>query len=587
MILLFTLFNCFLTGEVINLKTTNFTIQDSYGGIIEMQQGSEYRLKNFENAEYAINIELKKNSLNKNDICFSKQSTIQFGDYESHHKVIYNSTINLDQEHANDPSYYLSTPIMINMVHIKQGLAIVTSDHTLLIYKVNQNFSSKTGFSTQLLSNIDYKYLRNNTTELEVTQIIYAPYNEYIYIIYSDQILGGKVDQDIQIKQIQFQGFKNTNNQINQMKVYQNFLIVPSGYDGLNIYKLHESGNIYYYNTLSSLNLFNNQIPSILIDIAFSITNQTYAYILDQINGVSRFIVNSDFINIEFIRDDLFGLIPMKNSITLAVSQDEFLLVLQQGGVFQQMIEIGFINSDWFIVKTHLLTGQYFEIDIAPTFVLLRGKDEHRILRLGIYEELETNYVFYTNDDQYTENANSFYEQYVFIPKLQAVEFYNDNFAIGNDPSKWSFNRSYPFILGLTQHTIVELPYVNYPPYVYCSTDSNQDTEFIYQYDINLYSTNCSEKEKYLEQNPTVPFQTIQCIYQESFKIKVVQSEGYLKNIQEKFAIIIFQILCISILIILSICLYRKFKKKEESLTSNIQGFEINTGYDFEPNEQL
>lgn len=37
---------------------------------------------------------------------------------------------------------------MINMVHIKQGLAIVTSDHTLLIYKVNQNYSSKTGFST-------------------------------------------------------------------------------------------------------------------------------------------------------------------------------------------------------------------------------------------------------------------------------------------------------------------------------------------------------------------------------------------------------------------------------------------------------
>lgn len=72
MILLLSFINCCLTSEVLNLTTKTFTIQDSYGGIIEVIQGSEYRLKNFENAEYAINIELIKNSSSQKDICFSK-----------------------------------------------------------------------------------------------------------------------------------------------------------------------------------------------------------------------------------------------------------------------------------------------------------------------------------------------------------------------------------------------------------------------------------------------------------------------------------------------------------------------------------
>ncbi|CAD8178541.1 unnamed protein product [Paramecium octaurelia] len=585
MILLLSFFNCFLTAEVLNLTTKTLTIKDSYGGIVEVIQGSEYKLKNFENAEYAINIELKKNSTSTKDICFSKQSTIYFGDYESHHKVIYNSTLNPDEEHANDPSYYLSSPIMINMVHTKQGLAIVTSDHTLLNYKVIQNYSSKTGFSTQLLSTVDFKSLRKHATELEVPQIIYVPYNEYIYIIYSDQIIGGKAENNIELATIQFSGFQTQNSYINQIKVYHNFLFIPAGSDGLHIYRFQESGNINYDSTLSSSNLFFKVVPIHLTDIVFSTSNQTYAYILDQLNGVSRFLVKTDKLKVELTRDNLFGLVPIKNAMSLAVSPDEYLLVLKQVGVFQQLIEVGLYNSEWFFLKTHHLTGQYFDIDIGPTFVLLRGKDEHRIIRVGIYEEFEPDYVFYSYDDQYTEKANSFHEQYVFIPKLQDVEFYNDNFAIGNDPSKWSFNQSFPFILGLTQHTIVEIPYISQPPYVYCSPSSDEDIGIVYQYDINLYSTACPEKDQYLEDNPTIPFQTVQCLYQETFKVKAIQAQGKLYDTQFQVIIIFCLILILTAVIFTLIILYRKYHKQEESLTSSIQGFENSRGYDFEPNE--
>ena len=60
----------------------------------------------------------------------------------------------------------------------------------------------------------------------------------------------------------------------------------------------------------------------------------------------------------------------------------------------------------------------------------MRGKDEHRIVRTGVYEEFEPEYIFYNQDDYFTEKANSFYEDYVFIPKLQNVLFFDSGFEL-------------------------------------------------------------------------------------------------------------------------------------------------------------
>lgn len=94
------------------------------------------KIKDFDIAEYAVNVELVGNNSHPWDVCFAKQGSIQFAEYENHHKIIFNATHNPDEEHANDPSYYLSTPIMVNMAITRKGLLIVTSDHTLLNYEV-------------------------------------------------------------------------------------------------------------------------------------------------------------------------------------------------------------------------------------------------------------------------------------------------------------------------------------------------------------------------------------------------------------------------------------------------------------------
>lgn len=38
--------------------------------------------------------------------------------------------------HRNDPGYFLSNPILVNMVHTKLGIAAVTSDHKLIVMNI-------------------------------------------------------------------------------------------------------------------------------------------------------------------------------------------------------------------------------------------------------------------------------------------------------------------------------------------------------------------------------------------------------------------------------------------------------------------
>ena len=42
------------------------------------------------------------------------------------------------------------------------------------------------------------------------------------------------------------------------------------------------------------------------------------------------------------------------------------------------------------------------------------------------------------------------------------------------DPLAWHFNLSHPFLLGITNHRLVELPYFIEHPYVACETKSKR-----------------------------------------------------------------------------------------------------------------
>ncbi|CAK60178.1 unnamed protein product (macronuclear) [Paramecium tetraurelia] len=590
MFLIIFVFVCQVIGEeLLNLSTKTFFIESEVKGVKEVIQGSRQFITDFENAEFAINIELQGNNSQPWDICFSQQGSIEFADYENHHTLIYNATHNPDEEHANDPSYYLSTPILVNMVKTNQGLMIATSDHTLLNYNITQDPQSIVGFKTQLLQEYDYDYLRSEATEAEVPQIVYAPIFEYVFLIYRDQILKGKIQPNMTLQNCSIgSGLENDNNFIGQIKILNNYMFVPLGRDGLDIYQINKDGDISLKLSMNSFDFYNKDLTISLVDVVFSqssTSSDTYAFILDSIHGVTKFLVKTNEQQITMDRDEKFGLVNVRSGLAIAVQPDDFLLILKEVGINQQLVEIGFKDEGWFEVKTHFLTGQYFDITISKQFVLLRGKSEHRIVRTGVYEEFEPEFKFYTQDDYFTEKANSFYEDYVFVPKLQNVQFYDSDFVTEGTPNSWSFQKSYPYLLGLTQHYIVELPYIIRNPQIYCNPRSELDVGNIYKYDILMNATSCPEKDKYLEENPTVPYQTIQCSYKNTFQVKVVLAQAKIYNTQELIAVIIGLIILLILLAFLLAYLYRKYKVKEEGLTSQVSGFDNQKGYDLEPND--
>ncbi|CAD8118683.1 unnamed protein product [Paramecium sonneborni] len=574
--------------ELINLNTKTFLIESQIEGVKEVIQGSRQQITNFENAEYAINIELKGNNSYPWDICFSQQGSIDFANYENHHTIIYNATHDPDEEHANDPSYYLSTPILVNMVNTNKSILIVTSDHSLLNYNVTQDRFSRVGFQTKLIQEYDYDFLRSGATEAEVPQILYASMFNYVFLVYRDQILKGYVEPNMTLKNCTIGGLENDNNFIGSIKIYENFMFVPLGMEGMDIYQINQDGDLKLYQSMNSFDLYNKNVPISLVDIVFSkseSSNETYAFILDNIHGVTKFLVRTNDKYIVLNRDDKFGLVNIKSGLTIAVQPDDFLLILKEVGINQQLVEIGFKDEGWFEVKTHYLTGQYYDIIISNWFVFLRGKDEHRIIRTGVYDVFEPEFKFYVQDDYYTEKANSFYEDYVFIPKLQNAQFFDGNFQTDGYTNQFTFKKNLPYLLGLTQHTIVELPFLIRIPSIYCNPRSEQDIGNIYKYDILLNATSCPEKDEYLKENPNVPYQTIQCSYKDSFQVKVVLAQAKIYNTQELIGVIIGLIILLILLAFLLAYLYRRFRIKEEGLTSAVQGFDNQKGYDLEPND--
>lgn len=157
-------------------------------------------------------------------------------------------------------------------------------------------------------------------------------------------------------------------------------------------------------------------------------------------------------------------------------------------------MEVGLFHKfEWFLVKTHHLNGRYFSIDITEDFALLRGKDEHRVIRYGIYEEFEPEFKFNSEDDFEKELSNSYFEQYITIPKLQAVEFFSQDDGF-NDPATWHLSKKHPFILGMTYHHIVEIPYFIQTPVVVCNTRAKSSLGRQWKYKMEMTSIWCADK---------------------------------------------------------------------------------------------
>lgn len=75
-----------------------------------------------------------------------------------------------------------------------------------------------------MTTNYTFDFLREGALSVETPQMIYADYNQYIYIIYKDQVIGGFVDYDnlnkFTLRNITGQGMQNDKDFIGTVKSY-------------------------------------------------------------------------------------------------------------------------------------------------------------------------------------------------------------------------------------------------------------------------------------------------------------------------------------------------------------------------------
>lgn len=62
-------------------------------------------------------------------LCITKHQGMVFDDYSRHTTRVFTPRYKPSDVHPNDPSYFLSIPLLVNMVHITNGFAMVSSDH--------------------------------------------------------------------------------------------------------------------------------------------------------------------------------------------------------------------------------------------------------------------------------------------------------------------------------------------------------------------------------------------------------------------------------------------------------------------------
>ncbi|CAD8144766.1 unnamed protein product [Paramecium pentaurelia] len=563
----------FLLQTVLAKQLTNLTTHVLYNKISESEQinvvvTEQLNIRDYPQAKYVIDAKLE--SEQRGSICYVKQGSIQFGDYSIYSQKIFE----LPDLQTNDPELLLNIPVLLNMVHIKKAFAIVTSNNQILLYKVNQNSSNIIGHDIQLQANYSFQHLRKEAKIIEPPQIIYTDQTQYIYLIYRNQIIGGKVNYDnlssFVLRNITNERLDNDNYYLGQVKVFGWHVFIPIGVDGLDIYQYKENGELHFIGNMNSTTLYNRTRKIKIVDLVFGGTEDLkYMYILDEQRGIIRFIVSSNSSGFDAQLDSELGIITIPHGTTLAEYNNSYILVLQERGVINTLVEVGLHQNAWFKVKVHYLTGKYSEIDILPEFTILRGKDEHRIIRTGIYEKFEPKFVFTLKDNLSQERQNSFYEEYVFIPSLITMDFYDVDKGSLNVSNNFNYNITNSFLIGITSQSIVYMPYIIENPYIRCNPRSNRTIGRSFDYKLIINATHCPQKGKLTG----IPPQLILCQYVDQFNVKITNGDGIIYDTESMASIIMGFIVLFIILSILLAYLYTRYKIKKIALVSDIQGF--------------
>jgi hypothetical protein len=128
---------------------------------------------NYPSERTTIGIELTSKDDPDLKVCYPVQHDVIFANYYGKESEVFPrvannltySTQDFDDPHINDPTYFLSNPILTNMVHIQNGFAVVSSDHRLLVFNISASNKSKTGYNVEKILETTFDFLRPEAYE--------------------------------------------------------------------------------------------------------------------------------------------------------------------------------------------------------------------------------------------------------------------------------------------------------------------------------------------------------------------------------------------------------------------------------------
>jgi hypothetical protein len=168
-------------------------------------------------------------------------------------------------------------------------------------------------------------------------------------------------------------------------------------------------------------------------------------------------------------------------------------MTIRGRSTYVEEIAINVKPMQWFRLRTHYLNGKYFDIDVTENIAILRGVDAHRVIYHSIWEGFQKTESETYSDSEKRERNQRLDEEYLYIPRLQSLEFFSKDFGFG-DPKTWHYGIKHTYLFGITTHNIVELPYYLINPHIRCKGDRRWHINQDFHYKLLINSTSCFMK---------------------------------------------------------------------------------------------
>ncbi|CAK57567.1 unnamed protein product (macronuclear) [Paramecium tetraurelia] len=458
---------------------------------------------------------------------------------------------------VNDPDFIMKNPVLVGLANTtSQGFMVLTSNHLLHLFQLDYSQLSNK-FAIKSNQTFNFSDLRQTQYEPVSPQLIWFDQKSCALIVFPQQIIIGKlVDGQFSFKNSNI-SISNEEEYIGITKLHKGFVFVARGRLGIDIYSLHDQGQLIFISNLH--NQISNYIQNMyIIDFSFGGFDNNYIFVLDKFQGLMIFSISDQTFTLTKWLDSLQEIKGAK----LIKTHRNVVMIMVEHNSYNLILEYCIYSQDQklFYIKTHYLDGKYFDIDIEEQFAIVRGYDGHKIIYHSIHEGFQVNYNSPITDESW-EDGTEFQEdidQYAIIPQMQS--FYLTQHLQQN------------FLVAISFRSLIFVRFIRVEPYVECKLTNLSTKNSQITVNAVLNSTWCKEKfQQQLVYNQSFYSDLVMCKKELNFSIKVINTlEEEQNNYYYIVIIVITSLILLCLLLVALRIFFTKYRQDQQNLVSVI-----------------